>query len=129
MAQDFVGTNNVNYLEPIGQFGTRNLGGKDAASARYIFTTLSSITRKLFIEEDDHLLNYLTDDGELVEPEWYMPILPTVLINGAEGIGTGWSTFIPCFNPKELASTFKRRLRGEQFEEMEIDPWYRGFTG
>jgi DNA topoisomerase-2 len=105
------------------------MGGKDAASARYIFTSLSNITRKLFVEEDDHLLNYLTDDGEVVEPEWYMPILPTVLINGSEGIGTGWSTFIPQFNPKELAENFKRKLRGESFEEMDIDPWYKGFTG
>jgi DNA topoisomerase-2 len=108
------------------------MGGKDAASARYIFTSLNNITRKLFVEDDDHILNYLTDDGEIVEPEWYMPILPTVLMNGAEGIGSGWSTFIPSFNPKELAENFKKRLRGgygETFEEMDIDPWYKGFQG
>ena len=71
------------------------------------------ITRTIFQEEDDHILNYLIDDGDKVEPEWYTPVLPTVLINGAEGIGTGWSTYIPSHNPKELAECFKRRLRGE----------------
>lgn len=69
------------------------------------------------------------DDGLLVEPKWYLPILPTILINGAEGIGSGWSTFIPCFNPKELAHNFKQRLQGKSFENMDIDPWYMGFTG
>ena len=63
MSQTYTGTNNINYLEPIGQFGTRNLGGKDAASPRYIYTNLNLITRKIFIEEDDHILTYLNDDG------------------------------------------------------------------
>lgn len=40
LAQNFVGSNNINLLMPIGQFGTRLQGGKDAASARYIFTSL-----------------------------------------------------------------------------------------
>ncbi len=83
----------------------------------------------MFVEDDDHILNYLTDDGEIVEPEWYMPILPTILVNGAEGIGSGWSTFIPSFNPKELAENFIRKLRGESFDDMDIDPWYKGFKG
>lgn len=79
------------------------MGGKDSASARYIHTKLNHITRYIFKEEDDHLLDYLIDDGDLVEPRYYMPILPMVLVNGAEGIGTGWSTFIPNFCPKEIA--------------------------
>ena len=43
----------------------------------------------MFPEPDDHLYNYLDDDGVTVEPEWYLPIIPLVLVNGAEGIGTG----------------------------------------
>jgi DNA topoisomerase II len=92
MAQNFVGSNNINLLMPIGQFGTRSQGGKDHASARYIFTNLNKITRTLFPEDDDHVLQYLEDDGQLVEPVQYYPIIPMVLVNGASGIGTGWST-------------------------------------
>lgn len=63
MAQNFVGSNNINLFLPIGQFGTRNQGGKEAASPRYIFTNLSGVTRYLFHEDDDALLNYLEEEG------------------------------------------------------------------
>ena len=92
LAQDFVGTNNINLLVPSGQFGTRLQGGKDHASPRYIFTRLAQLARVVFPECDDALLNYNDEDGQKIEPKYYMPVIPTVLINGAEGIGTGWST-------------------------------------
>lgn len=145
LAQDFVGANNINLLHPSGQFGTRLQGGKDAASPRYIFTRLSAMTRQLFNENDDVLLNYLNEEGQSIEPEWwvmedtaqctcavlsadfilrecwwrlmrhvrasplhrYMPIIPTVLVNGAEGIGTGWSTSIPNYNPRDIIANLR----------------------
>jgi DNA topoisomerase-2 len=70
LAQDFVGSNNLNLLLPKGQFGTRLQGGKDAASARYIFTCLNPLTRLMFNVSDDALLSYLNDDGQQIEPEW-----------------------------------------------------------
>jgi DNA topoisomerase-2 len=85
---------------PNGQFGTRNLGGKDHAAARYLYTNLNKITRLIFPEDDDHVLKYLEDENLWVEPEWYMPILPMVLVNGSSGIGTGWSTDTPCYDPR-----------------------------
>lgn len=127
LAQDFVGANNINLLVPSGQFGTRLQGGKDAASPRYIFTRLSPLTRHLFNEGDDKLLSYLTEEGQSIEPEWYMPILPTVLINGAEGIGTGWSTFIPNYSPRDIVHNLKRLMADEELVPME--PHYRGFKG
>ncbi|GLT73663.1 hypothetical protein SLA2020_455040 [Shorea laevis] len=127
MAQDFVGSNNINLLQPNGQFGTRNQGGKDAASARYLFTRLSPITRYLFPKDDDGLLDYLNEDGQSIEPTWYMPIIPMVLVNGSEGIGTGWSSFIPNYNPREIIANVMRLLNGEDMEPMH--PWYRGFKG
>ena len=87
MAQDFVGSNNINLLLPNGQFGTPHQGGKDHASARYIYTRLSPITRFLFPKDDDILLDYLNEDGQSIEPTWYVPIIPMVLVNGSEGIG------------------------------------------
>ncbi|KAH9774564.1 DNA topoisomerase 2 [Citrus sinensis] len=127
MAQDFVGSNNINLLQPNGQFGTRNQGGKDAASARYLFTRLSPITRFLFPKDDDKLLDYLNEDGQQIEPTWYMPIIPTVLVNGSEGIGTGWSSYIPNYNPRDIVANVRRLLNGEMMEPMH--PWYRGFGG
>lgn len=127
MAQDFVGSNNVNYLMPSGQFGTRANGGKDAASARYIFTRLSPATRRLFHPDDDALLRYLEDDGDSVEPEWYVPTLPALLINGSEGIGTGWSTSVPSYDPTDVATNVRRMIRGDPLVPM--TPWYRHFKG
>jgi DNA topoisomerase II len=127
LAQDFVGSNNINLLEPVGQFGTRLQGGKDAASPRYITTYLTQFSRLLYREEDDALLNFLNDDGQAIEPEWYLPIIPMVLVNGGEGIGTGWSTFIPNYNPLDIVSNLKRLINGEPLTE--IHPWYAGFNG
>ncbi|AQK54476.1 DNA topoisomerase 2, partial [Zea mays] len=127
MAQNFVGSNNINLMYPSGQFGTRAQGGKDAASPRYIFTKLSHITRSIFPKDDDILLNYLNEDGQSIEPTWYMPILPMVLVNGSEGIGTGWSTYIPNYNPRDILANLRRLLNGESTVPMH--PWYRGFKG
>lgn len=93
LAQDFVGSNNVNVLMPNGMFGSRETGGKDAAATRYIYTQLAPITRILFDKKDDQSLKFLREDNDLVEPEWYIPVVPVVLLNGADGIGTGTPTF------------------------------------
>ena len=127
MAQDYVSANNVNYLEPIGQFGSRLMGGDDAAQSRYIFTKLSPITRLIFKEEDDCLCKYLDDDGFSIEPEFYFPIFPTILGNGASGIGTGFSTDIPKFNPIDICNYIEAKIKGT--EKPTLIPWYRGFTG
>ncbi|XP_036052357.1 DNA topoisomerase 2-alpha [Onychomys torridus] len=127
LAQNFVGSNNLNLLQPIGQFGTRLHGGKDSASPRYIFTMLSPLTRLLFPPKDDHTLRFLYDDNQRVEPEWYIPIIPMVLINGAEGIGTGWSCKIPNFDVREVINNIRRLLDGE--EPLPMLPSYKNFKG
>lgn len=127
LAQDFVGSNNLYILMPNGSFGSRAVGGKDSAAPRYIFTELNTLTKKIFNPADGPLLNYLADDEATVEPEWYLPILPMILVNGAEGIGTGWSTNIPGFNPIDIINNIKRLLNGEEMDEMM--PWFRGWTG
>lgn len=127
LAQNFVGSNNINFLVPAGQFGTRLQGGKDAASSRYIFTKLAPIARAVFPEVDDSVLSYLKEEEKNIEPKWYCPVIPTVLVNGSEGIGTGWSSSVPCYNPRDLISNIRRLLDGQPMEPMA--PWYRGFRG
>ena len=128
MAQDFVGSNNLNLLLPLGQFGSRLGGGDDSASERYIFTKLNAVTRTIFPEADDAVLDYNVDDGMQVEPVFFAPILPMVLVNGSIGIGTGWSTEVPCFNPVEVIDHLTASLKGAT-PAAEFTPFYRGFKG
>lgn len=143
MANAYVGSNNIPLLMRGGQFGSRVCGGKDAANARYISTCLDRITRYIFRAEDDALLDHIEDDGEVVEPRFYVPVLPMILVNGViVGIGTGWSSSIPCHNPLQITAAIRVWLANDGkvlvrnaadtdvfslFDEM--IPWYRGHTG
>ncbi|GBE59147.1 DNA topoisomerase [Babesia ovata] len=127
MAQDFVGSNNINVLEPCGQFGSRKEGGKDASAARYIFTKLMPITRLIFVEEDDNVLQYQNEEGQTIEPFYYIPTIPMVLVNGSEGIGTGFSSQIPNYNPYDIINNLRLYLTNRDMKPMV--PWYRKFTG
>lgn len=127
MAQNFVGSNNINPLVPSGMFGTRREGGCDHASPRYIFTLLNELTPLLFRQEDECVLKQCEDDGALIEYEHFAPILPNVLINGCDGIATGWSTSIPCFNPLDVIKIVKAYINNTVLED--IHPWYNKFTG
>lgn len=140
MAQDFPGSNNLPLFLRDGQFGTRLHGGKDAASPRYIFTKLMPYTRTLFPQEDDCLFEQINDDGDLVEPKYYTPILPMILINGCTaGIGTGWSCSVPQYNPLDIINCIKIWLDKntiiEETEEgivsliPELVPWYKDWVG
>jgi len=128
MAQNFVGSNNINLFMPNGQFGTRLQGGKDSASERYIFTQLNKITRSIFPVADDNILHYLNDDGLMVEPIFYAPIIPMVLVNGSKGIGTGFSTDIMCYDPLIIIDYIKNKLLSIE-DELEFIPYYEGFKG
>jgi len=131
MAQTFVGSNNVNLLVPVGQFGSRLLGGKDNASARYIHTYLEHLVDLLFRKEDNAILKYTEDDGLPVEPETYLPVVPLLAINGCVGIGTGFSTDIPPHNPMEVAALLRERITGrrQSLEGLSLKPWWFGFKG
>ena len=127
LAQDFVGSNNVNYLEPSGNFGSRLQGGTDAASPRYIYTRLTPFARRVLHAADEALLTYNTDDERMIEPEIYVPVIPMILVNGTDGIGTGWSSSIPNYNPEDIVANLHRMMNGEEMEPMV--PWFRGFKG
>jgi DNA topoisomerase-2 len=131
MAQNFVGSNNVNLLVPNGQFGTRLQGGDDAASPRYIFTALEPIVNAIFSKADDPGLSWLEDDGQQVEPEYYLPVIPMLLVNGSLGIGTGFSTEVLPYSPAELVSCLRRRLTGDvdDLSETRLLPHWDGFRG
>jgi DNA topoisomerase-2 len=127
MVQNFVGANNLNLLAPMGQFGTRLMGGKDHSSARYIYTLLESYVSKIFIKEDNDILEYLDDDGYQIEPKYYLPIIPIILVNGCEGIGTGFSTFIPNHNIIDVITWLENKINGKK--NNVLIPYYKNFKG
>ena len=127
LAQNFMGANNLNLLEPSGQFGTRLAGGKDAASSRYIFTRLSPLTRKIFDPTDNSVLKYVMDDGQQVEPEFFAPIVPMILVNGAEGIGTGFSCYVPPYDLAIIKHNIQCAL--DQVAMVPMVPHFKGFKG
>lgn len=133
LAQNFVGSNNINCLEPSGNFGSRLTGGTDAASPRYIFTRLSPFARRTFSALDEPIYEHNVDDGRVIEPTIYCPIVPMVLVNGADGIGTGWSTTIPNYHPIDIVNNLKRRMGRLDTEEEQpfqsMKPWFRGWKG
>lgn len=133
LAQNFVGSNNVNCLEPSGNFGSRLAGGSDAASARYIHTRLSPFARRVFSPLDEPILDHQVEDGKRIEPRVYVPVIPMVLVNGADGIGTGWSTSIPNYHPMDIIRNLRRRMGrmdGDDEKPFEtMTPWFRGWKG
>jgi DNA topoisomerase II len=131
MAQTFVGANNIALLYEAGQLGTRLAGGKDAAASRYIYTHLTSIARFVLRKEDDPILDYLEDEGKKIEPKYFVPVLPMLLVNGCVGIGTGYSSHIPAFNPHDLVKWIRIWLdkNSEDKQYPTLSPWYNGFKG
>ena len=127
LAQDYIGSNNINILHPSGQFGTRVMGGHDKASPRYIHTYLGELTKYIYREEDIPILNYLNDDGVSIEPEYFFPIIPMILVNGSEGIGTGFSTSIPSYDPMKIVENIENLMENKSIKKMK--PWYINFKG
>ena len=127
MAQDYVGANNLPLLDPEGQFGTRMENGDDAAASRYIFTRLQPITPLVFRAEDEPNLTMTVTDGQVTEPEFYVPVVPMLLINGAQGIATGFRTSIPPHRALDMIRVIRERLAGRAAPMPEA--FHEGFCG
>ena len=127
MSQTFVGSNNVNYLLPNGNFGSRILGGKDAASARYIKTNINPLVFNIFNTNDELILQYNNEDGIMVEPKYYMPIIPTILVNGTKGVGTGFSSDVCSYRLRDICKALIDKMDGKPFSNLK--PYFRGFQG
>lgn len=129
LAQDFVGCGSAPLFVPIGAFGTRYLGGLDAGSPRYIHTCLKPWIPIMFNSIDSELLEYNYEDSIKIEPTFYIPVLPLILLNGSIGIGTGWSSEIPCFKPKDIIDNIRNLLIDDEIPIKQLEPYYKGFNG
>ena len=124
MTQDFAGSNNFPFLSGEGEFGKR-LTPDGIAPARYTKSKIHSNFAKFF--GDSELLEYVEQDGELFEPRFYLPTIPTVLLNGVAGIAVGFATKIQPYNVKDIIENTKRALTGKALKEM--IPYHDGFAG
>lgn len=135
MAQDFPGSNNMPLLEGSGGFGSRSENGRDASAARYIDVRPHPILPYIIRDEDDVILSHMDDDGELVEPHMYYPIIPLSLCNGSNGVGWGWSSDIPSYNPLDLIDWIRNFIEyfkqngNIEWKVKRLDPWYKDYHG
>tara|TARA_Y100000385_G_C13104252_1_gene646537 strand:- start:3765 stop:5570 length:1806 start_codon:yes stop_codon:yes gene_type:complete len=120
LSQKFVGANNIPLLEDKGNFGTRLLGGDDSGSPRYLFTHLSKLSKLIFKEEDFDIVDYINEEGMMIQPEYYIPTIPFCLINNIVGIGTGFSTNIPSYNPTDIINQCKLLCNNLEKEDIDI---------
>lgn len=128
LAQDYVGSgNNIPLLIGEGNFGTRIAGGADSGQARYISIRLAPITRLIFRQEDDPLLEHHIDTSTVIEPKLYYPIIPMMFVNSTSGIGTGYSSKFPSFSPIEIIDMLLAMMKG--IGPKPLMPWYRGYKG
>lgn len=125
MAQTFAGTNNVPFFTGEGNFGNR--GNRKAAASRYISAKISDITHKVYPKVDFPLYKLREEEGELIEPESMFPIVPPTLLNGAWGVGSGFSTFIPCFDPIAVIENVRRNINGQEY--LDMVPYYQNYNG
>lgn len=126
-ADKMPGMNNMNLFVPSGQFGSRLT--KEPGSGRYIFSELSPYFRQLFKKEDDCILVPLLSDGEEIEPETYIPLLPMSLVNGASGTGTGHACEIFSYHPEQIRDVVLKVLEGKKVKAGALTPWFRGYHG
>jgi len=126
MAQRYVGSNNIPLLKADGQFGIRLI--PDAAAPRYIFTCKETYINSLFNVADNNILEKQYSDGQEIEPKFYVPVLPMLLVNGAVGLSVGFAQNILPRNPIDLIKYINRKLNNQNCNNPLL-PYWRGFKG
>ncbi len=121
MAQEFPGGRNFPLLLPIGDFGNRKIGGDAAGAPRYIETKLNKkITDYLFPSIDNDLLEYNIVDGQLCEPKYFIPILPTILLEDVSLPATGWKINIYARDLEQIINNVKGLINDESYKVKEM---------
>jgi len=129
LAQNFVGSNNIPLLTREGNFGSRLIPA--ASAARYIFTCKEKYLDSLFHTDDSNILISQEFEGDIIEPQFYVPIIPLLLVNGSVGISTGFAQKILPRNYEELIDYILHKLDNKKQYKIEekLLPFYKGFKG
>lgn len=126
LGQDFIGTNNIPLLQKKGNFGTRF--SQESSASRYIYTYGTPEFFELFKKEDIPVLKHQYFEGNKIEPMFYVPNLPILLINGSEGVSSGFAQKILPRDPKKIRQYIKTVVSGKS-SRYDFAPWYNGFNG
>lgn len=126
MAQNFAGSNNIPLLQRKGTFGNRLK--PVAAAGRYIFTCKEDYLDKIFRKEDEALLTEQIFEGDKIEPKFYIPVIPMLVVNGNVGLTTGFTQRILPRNPKDVIKYIEAKLDGKK-NLPKVEPWFVGFNG
>ena len=126
MAQNFAGSNNIPLLQRKGTFGNRLK--PVAAAGRYIFTCKEDYLDKIFRKEDEALLTEQIFEGDKIEPKFYIPVIPMLVVNGNVGLTTGFTQRILPRNPKDVIKYIEAKLDGKK-NLPKVEPWCVGFNG
>lgn len=131
MCQFFTGKNNLQLFDDVGQFGSRYEMGKDCSAARYLKLRPSKVFPKMFRHEDNIVIHPMIEENKEIEPSQLAPLIPLLLVNGSDQLGSGWSSKIPMYNPLELINLYYHVLTtGISFERLPtVEPWYFGYNG
>lgn len=127
LGQDFAGTNNVPLLQKKGNFGTRF--AQEASAPRYIFTYGSKNLFTLFKKEDLKILKEQMFEGERIEPVFYVPTLPLILVNGSEGVSSGFAQKILPRNTKSIIKYLTNKIQGKRNNKNLLKPFFNDFKG
>jgi len=128
LAASYIGSNNYALLTGnSGGFGCRI--SQRASSARYTRIKLSNISKKLFLDIDNNVLEKQFFEGQYIEPKFLMPVFPVMFLNGSNGMSTGFSNDIQPRNPNEIIEYIKKKLNGTEKPRLQLLPWFRGHLG
>lgn len=127
LGQGFTGTNNIPLMAAEGNFGTRF--AQEASASRYIFTHGTEDFFRLFNKEDAPILVEQTFEGNKIEPRFYVPELPILLINGSEGVSSGFAQKILPRAPGKIKKAIMAKLDGKKIDRNWLVPYYHGFKG
>jgi len=126
LGQDFPGSNNIPLVKKSGNFGTRF--SQEASASRYIYASGTDEFFSLFKQEDSPILKHQFFEGEKIEPMFYVPSLPILLINGSEGVSSGFAQKILPRNPEDVKSYIKNTINGKE-SKTALVPFFKGFKG
>lgn len=126
LAQNFPGSNNIPLLVREGNFGTRF--DSEASAARYIYTHGSKEFFELFNKDDTFILEQQSFEGTPIEPVFFVPSLPLLLVNGSSGVSSGFAQQILPRNPKDIKKYLQVKLTGKG-KSPKLIPWFSGFDG
>lgn len=125
-SKNYTGSNNLPLLVSKGDFGTRMK--KVSAAPRYIFTHKQPYFDSIIMKEDDDILVKQIFEGKEIEPRYFSPIIPLILVNGSSGVGTGFSNDVFPRDPKEIIKHLQNRLNGKS-SQYDFIPFWTDFNG